>query len=190
MMAINPEKLIKLARNFDQAALGQIYDLYSDRLFGYAYKHTGDAQLAEDLVAETFRRFLQALKSGGGPQDHLRAYLYRITHNLITDSFRREPPPPLELHEEQLEEEESQEPSIIVAEMEEADLVRRALRLITPEQRQVIVLRFLEGWSSLEISQSMEKSLGAVKALQHRGLAALERILQETPDEPEVSSPE
>lgn len=62
MMAINPEKLIKLARNFDQAALGQIYDRYSDPLFGYAYKHTGDAQLAEDLVAETFRRFLQALK--------------------------------------------------------------------------------------------------------------------------------
>ena len=188
MMAINPGKLIKLARNFDQAALGQIYDLYSDPLFGYAYKHTGDAQLAEDLVAETFRRFLQALKSGGGPKDHLRAYLYRITHNLITDSFRREPPPPLELQEEQLEEKESQEPSRIVAAQQERETIRKALRLITPEQRQVIVLRFLEGWSSLEIAQAIEKSLGAVKALQHRGLAALERILQEIPDEPEESS--
>lgn len=120
----------------------------------------------------------------------MRAYLYRITHNLITDSFRREPPPPLELQEEQLEEEEGQEPSKIVAAQQEEDAIRQALRLITPEQRQVIVLRFLEGWSSPDIAQTMEKSLGAVKALQHRGLAALERILLESPAEPEDSSPE
>jgi RNA polymerase sigma-70 factor (ECF subfamily) len=182
MASSKPEKLLQKAQQFNQAALGQIYDLYSDPLFGYAYKHVGDAQLAEDLVAETFRRFLQALKSGGGPKQHLQAYLYRITHNLISDTFRREPPPPLELREEH-QDEEGQEPSSIVSELEEAEYVRRALKRISPEQRQVIVLRFLEGWSSLEVAQAMEKSLGAVKALQHRGLASLERILLETGDQ-------
>ena len=54
-------KLIKLARNFDQAALAEIYDQFSDALYKYAYKQVGDSQVAEDLVSEAFNRFLSAL---------------------------------------------------------------------------------------------------------------------------------
>jgi len=184
-MSINPEKLLAGARQFDQKALGAIYDLYSDPLFAYAYKHVGTTQIAEDLVAETFKRFLGALERGGGPKDHLQAYLYRITHNLITDLYRKEPPPTLELDEDRIPE-EGPDPPQIAASNQEAEKVRQALRLVTPDQRQVIVLRFLEGWSSQEVAVVMEKSLGSVKALQHRGLAALQRILleEETPADP------
>lgn len=175
-MASNPEHLLKRARAFNQDALGEIYDLYSDELFAYAFKHVGKAQIAEDLVAETFQRFLSALERGGGPTQHLRAYLYRITHNLITDLYRREPPPPLELDEALLAEDRPGPPGQLAAQ-EQAERVRKALRLITPDQRQVVTLRFLEGWTSQEVARSMEKSLGAVKALQHRGIAALQRIL-------------
>ena len=98
-MASDPGKLIEKARIFDQEALGEIYDLYSDALYAYAFKHVGSNQAAEDLVAETFKRFLLALQRGGGPKEHLQAYLYRITHNLITDIYRREPPPSLEIKE-------------------------------------------------------------------------------------------
>ena len=175
---MNPEKLLQAARAFDKDALAKIYDLFSDELYAYAYKHFGRAQVAEDLVAETFRRFLTSLERGGGPEDHLRAYLYRITHNLITDLYRREPPPTQELDEDRLVEDKLG-PSGIVAEQQEADRVRQALRLLTPEQRQVLTLKFLEGWTSDEIAQSLDKSIGAVKALQHRGVAALQRILIE-----------
>ena len=179
------ELLLKKARQYDQNALAEIYDLYSDALFAYAFKHVGKSQVAEDLVAETFSRFLKALERGGGPKEYLRAYLYRITHNLIIDSYRREPPPPLEL-EEELISEEGADPITIMADLEDADRVRNALRLITPEQSQVITLRFLEGWSGLEIAQAMDKSLGSIKALQHRGLAALQRILLDN-DQPQES---
>lgn len=184
-MTSNPEVLLRKARKYDQKALAEIYDLYSDALFGYAFKHVGDSQVAEDLVAETFSRFLKALERGGGPKEHLQAYLYRITHNLITDTYRREPPPPLELEEEFLPGEDP-DPQTIVAGLQDADRVRMALKLITPEQRQVIALKFLEGWSGPEIAQAMDKSLGSVKALQRRGLAALQRILLEdkTPQTP------
>jgi len=175
-MTANPDILLRKARQYDQKALAEIYDLYNDALFAYAFKHVGKSQIAEDLVAETFSRFLKALERGGGPKEHLRAYLYRITHNLITDSYRREPPPTLEL-EEEITPEEGSDPGSIVAEMQDADRVRNALRLITPDQRQVIVLKFLEGWSGPEIAQAMDKSLGSIKSLQHRGLAALQRIL-------------
>lgn len=180
-MSSNPEKLLQQAHAFDQEALAKIYDMFSDALYAYAYKHVGTAQVAEDLVAETFRRFLSALERGGGPQDHLRAYLYRITHNLITDLYRREPPPAQELDEDRLAE-DSPGPSSVVDEQQESERVRQALRLLTPEQRQVLTLKYLEGWSSGDIAQTLGKSLGAVKALQHRGVAALQRILLEGED--------
>lgn len=183
-MSANPEKLLQKARKFDQEALTQIYDLFSDALFAYAFKHVGDPQIAEDLVAEAFQRFLTALERGGGPTDHLRAYLYRIVHNLITDLYRREPPPAQELDEDRLVEDKPG-PASLVADEQEAELVRKALRLLTPDQRQVITLKYLEGWSSNEIAQSMEKSLGSVKALQHRGVASLKRILLGEGDTPQ-----
>jgi len=175
-MTSNPDQLLKKARQYDHKALTEIYDLFSGALFAYAFKHVGKSQEAEDLVAETFSRFLKALERGGGPKQHLRAYLYRITHNLITDSYRREPPPPLNLDEEMVPD-EGTDPTTILTGLEDAERVRMALKLITPEQRQVVTLRFLEGWSGPEIAQAMDKSLGSVKALQHRGLAALQRIL-------------
>ncbi len=177
-MSENHDLLLKKARQFDHQTLTRIYDLYSDALFAYAYQQVGKTQLAEDLVAETFSRFLKALERGGGPTDHLRAYLYRITSNLITDLFRKETPPTIDLEEDQLAD-QGAGPDQILADAEGADRVRKALKLITPEQRQVIILRFIEGWSSPEIAQSMDKSLGSIKALQHRGLAALQRILLE-----------
>jgi RNA polymerase sigma-70 factor (ECF subfamily) len=178
MMSMPPDQLLKKAQSLDKNALVEIYDLYSNLLFAYAFKHLGDSQLAEDLVSETFFRFLGALERGGGPKDHLKAYLYRITHNLITDHFRREPPPSLELEEDRIPELKPGPSSRLVSK-QDSERVRQALRLLTDDQRQVVVLRFLEGWSSQEISQAMDKSLGAVKALQHRGVAALQRILIE-----------
>jgi RNA polymerase sigma-70 factor (ECF subfamily) len=180
-MASNPDQLLEKARQFDQKALAEIYDLFSDPLYAYAYKHVGKPQIAEDLVAETFQRFLTALERGGGPNDHLQAYLYRITHNLITDLYRREPPPALELNEGLIAD-ENPGPAGQVSQLQQTERVRLALRMLTPEQRQVVVLRFLEGWTTQEIARSMDKSLGAVKALQHRGVASLQRILVDHQD--------
>ena len=86
------EELLRRARKFDQQALAEIYDSYSTGLFGYALRLLGDTNLAEECVAEAFTRFLNALHSGKGPKDHLKAYLYRIAHNWITDYYRRHPP--------------------------------------------------------------------------------------------------
>ncbi len=86
---------------------------------------------SRNLVSETFFRFLSALERGGGPRDHLQAYLYRIAHNLITDKFRRDLPPSLELDEDKLPENKPG-PSSILSGKENIDLVRNALRLITP----------------------------------------------------------
>lgn len=175
-MTSKERKLLQKAQNLDSEALGAIYDEYSDQLFAYAVRRVGNAQQAEDFVAETFQRFLSALESGGGPEDHLQAYLYRITHNLITDHYRRSPPPPLELDEDRYSEDLNQ-PANILAEEMKAEQVRKALQHLTPGQQQVIVLRYVEGFSNQDIAETMNKTVGAVKSQHHRALASLERIL-------------
>ena len=89
--------LLRRARVFERQALTEIYDQYSHKLYNYAVRQLGDADLAEECVAETFARFLRAIKSGGGPEKYLQAYLYRVAHNWITDLYRRQPPLPLSL---------------------------------------------------------------------------------------------
>lgn len=181
-MSLKEKDLLKRARKLDSEALGTIYDRYSDPLFAYAVRRVGNPQQAEDFVAETFSRFLQALESGGGPEEHLQAYLYRITHNLITDHFRRSPPPPLELDEDRYSEDLAQ-PASILAEQMKADRLRKALQHLTPGQQQVVLLKYIEGFSNQEIAETMDKTVGAVKSQAYRALASLQRLLTEEEDE-------
>jgi len=113
---------------------------------------------------------------GAGPKQHLRAYLYRVAHNWITDHYRRQPPTKL-LLEDSEELADSHDPAQAVARRLESEQLRAAVVLLTPDQRQVVVLKFLEDWRNEEIAHAMGKSVGSVKALQHRALAALQRIL-------------
>ncbi len=170
------QDLLKGAHAFDMQALGAIYDCYSPGLYAYAMRLLGDECLAEDCVAETFSRFLKSLRAQHGPQEHLQAYLYRIAHNWITDQYRRQPPPPLEL-DENLRAEDAAQPENQVDQRNEQDQVRGALRMLTPDQRQVVILRFLEGWENEEVAAAVQKPVTAVRALQHRALAALRRWL-------------
>jgi RNA polymerase sigma-70 factor, ECF subfamily len=167
--------LLEKARCFDLDALGEIYDLYSPGIYRYAMRLLGDECQAEECVSDTFSRFLQVLKNGGGPQDHLQAYLYRVAHNWITDLYRRSPPPPLPLVEDVRCPQEG--PDQAAVDRIEQEQVRSALRLLTSEQRQVILLKYLEGWRNEGIAESIGKPVGAVKALQHRALNALRRML-------------
>jgi len=176
----NEAQLLHTARAWDMEALAAIYDTYSPLLYRYAMRLLGNPDVAEECVAETFARFLQALRNGGGPRDHLKAYLYRVAHNWITDYYRRQPPPQTDLDEVAYTLADGEAPlDSQMATTEEQARVRWALRLLTPEQRQVIVLRFFEEWPLKEVAEAMQKPVGAVKALQHRALAALHRVLLE-----------
>lgn len=173
------QDLLSGARKYDLSALGAIYDRYSPGIYRYAIRLLGDDCLAEDCVAETFSRFLKALRLGQGPQDHLQAYLYRIAHNWITDSYRRQPPPPLNL-DDSLHAGDHLLPETQADVRYVQQQVRLALRSLTPDQRQVVILRFLEGWENEEVAKALEKPVGAIKALQHRALNALRKsLLQE-----------
>ena len=184
--------LLRRARQFDEQALAEIYDTLSPAIYAYAMRLLGDVELAEDCVAETFSRFLTAVSFGGGPRDYLKAYLYRVAHNWITDGYRRaRPESPLELNLELTADENAEPHTSVVDEMERQEL-RAALALLTPEQRQVVTLKYLENLDNAEIAEALQKPVGAIKSLQHRALATLRRILEgnEMPvEEPPITKP-
>lgn len=149
---------------------GEIYDANAPRIYRYIYHRLGNRVLAQDLTSEVFVRFLYSRTT----PDNLTAFLYRIAHNLIVDYLRRNPA--TEPLDENLAAEHG-DPAHS-AELEAERLrVRRALKRLTPEQEQVVVLKYLEGLSNEEIARVLDKPVGAVKALQHRGMATLRVLL-------------
>lgn len=171
------QALLSRAIVFDLQALGDIYDIYSTSIYGYALRLCGDRDIAEECVAETFFRFLHALKLGKGPHTYLKAYLFRIAHNWISDWYRSKKPNFIPVDEGiDLPAEICVEEELIAKILQEQ--LRAALFQLTQDQRQVIMLVFIEGWTKAEVAAALGKPVGAVKSLQHRGLQSLRRILE------------
>ncbi|HUV88221.1 MAG TPA: sigma-70 family RNA polymerase sigma factor [Anaerolineae bacterium] len=172
------DSLLKCIRQWDENALTKVYDQYAPAIYRYAYRLTGHAQTAQEIVSDTFYRLLLALKNGGGPEQHLSAWLYRVAHNLIVDFYRRQPEQDQVTLDEALHVAVSDMHEERILRREEAERVRHALWLLTPLQQQIITLRFLEGLTNEEVAQCVERTVGAVKALQHRALDSLRRVLE------------
>ena len=178
-MRMNTMVLTKTkAIEIDKQALVGIYEQHSPGLFRYAFRLLGDKDLAEECVSETFSRFLHALNNGRGPRENVQGYLYRVAHNWITDQYRRQPPQSLSLDVDEQPDSRSN-PARVVAQALERERVRTALLRLPPDQRQVVVLRLLEGWPHQEVADTLGKTVEATRALQYRALAALRRMLIE-----------
>lgn len=173
--------LLERIRQYDQAALAQVYDQYYDRIYRYVFRFVGQVGSAEDLTANVFLRLLSAVRSGNEPRTNLLAWLYRVAHNLVVDSFRRGPAAE-ELELTEWLEGYEQDLTHIVEQKLQMERVRRALLDLTPAQQQVIALKFLEGLDSVEVAAILDKSEGAIDALQHRALLALRQALKPPSD--------
>jgi RNA polymerase sigma-70 factor (ECF subfamily) len=170
--------LLERAREYDQAAIAEIYDRYSLRIYNYIYHRLGSAHLAEDLTASVFVRMLEAIRSSRAWRTSFSGWLYRIAHNLVVDHFRTgQEDKNLPLEDWPIP--SSEHP----ADAAERSLAQQRLRLaisgLTEAQGLVITLKFIEGMSNAEVAALMGKSEGAVKSLQFRGLAALRRLMGE-----------
>lgn len=174
-MSVNSATLTE-TRQLSRDDLVEIYDLYNAEIYRYAARLLGDPQVAEDCVAETFSRLLQAVRGGGGPTGNVRAYLFRMAHNWIVDHYRRRSD-----HQPLGEGEDLADPmgnpTHQVSQEWERERVRAAIFRLPPEQQQVIELRFIEDWSHDEVARYLGKTVEATRALQHRALATLRKLL-------------
>jgi RNA polymerase sigma-70 factor (ECF subfamily) len=168
--------LLERARSYDPAALTALYDRYAPKIFAYIYRRVGDATLAEDLTSELFVRVVRAVQNERAWRNSFTAWLYRIAHNLVVDHYRRESSEPfLSLDEARLASDD--DPAAAAEDAQTHERLGAAIRRLTPEQQQVLALRFGEGLTARETAQIVDKTTGAVEALQRRALASLRRIL-------------
>ena len=160
-------------------ALAVLYDETYPLVYRYIARRVGDKESARDLTSEVYSRFLRVNDQGNCPVKSPKSWLYRAAHNVIIDYFRRQKHRQhLELDENILQSDAA--PETAAEDQILADSAREALTLLTPDQQQVITLRFLEGMSIAEVAEIVEKPAGAVKSLQHRGLRTLQRRLIHT----------
>ena len=162
------------------AAVGELYDRHHTRIFRYLWSRLRDPHLAEDLTGEVFARMVRDMRKYQSRGVPFQSWLYRIAHNLAVDhqraSSRREVVPLY--YAEGLAAQEHD----LTAQVEQRLTFERvvvALNVLDPIQQEVVVLRFLVGLSLREVAATLDKSVAAVKSLQHRGLVALRLALQE-----------
>jgi len=180
LSAASEEEVLARVMVFDEAALGEIYDRYEERIFAYIYRRIGDPNLAEDLTAQVFLKMLEAIRKGNAWHSSFSGWLYRIAHNLVIDQYRRrgrathvsiDDAPTLSTAP-------ADEPAKAAERRLDAENLRKAINRLTDEQASVVSLRFLGGYSIAEVAAMLDKTEGAVKALQYRAVSNLRRLLE------------
>ncbi|MCB0046135.1 MAG: sigma-70 family RNA polymerase sigma factor [Caldilineaceae bacterium] len=176
---MSEERLLELASRYDEGALGELYDRYEAKIYSYIYRRTSSPALAEDLTAQVFLKMLEALNRDTGWHSSFSGWLYRIAHNLVIDYYRkrdRRQHVPLE-NAPNLK--ATKNDPVQAAELTlDSERLQAAIRRLTEDQAAVVSLRFLEGYSISEVAEMLDKTEGAVKALQYRAVATLRDLLE------------
>jgi len=162
----------------DANAFGELYDCFVERVYRYLYFRTGSHPEAEDLTEQVFLKAWEAIGRYRWQGRPFLAWLYRLAHNTHIDHVRSHKPTMSLNNDERPVELASSAASVELARALDADLIARALAQLTPDQRQVIVMKFIEGLDNEQIARSMDKREGAIRALQMRALMSLRRVLE------------
>jgi RNA polymerase sigma-70 factor, ECF subfamily len=174
------------ARRRDPAAVTRIYTAYAPALFRFFLAAVGDRPTAEDLTGDVFKSAIEGLPRFRGPVEALGGWLFGIARHDLSDYRRRQTrnlvQPLDDLPEEAALAGGVMDPEDLALERLEGDRVLAALRQLTPDQREVLLLRLVADLTAPEVAGILHKSTQAVKALQHRGLASLARLLEVTND--------
>ena len=163
----------------DANAFGILYERYVDRIYAYIYNRVHNNQEAEDLTARTFYRALSKLDSYEDRGLPFSAWLYRIAHNLVANYHRdhsRRQFVPLEVVN--LPGQRRDEPEEVIEREEDHETLWKAIERLPAERRDLLIYKFGNRFSNLEIGDLMNKSEGAIKSLYFRTLAALRKELK------------
>lgn len=171
-------RLVYRAIERDQAAFAELYDRHVVRVYRHIYYMVNDAREAEDLTAQSFLKAWEAIdryKERGAP---FVAWLLRIAHNL-TISYLRSRRDHSELDEGFVDQKRTGNPEASLEQANDERSVRDAVLRLRDEQRQVIMLRFVEELDYTEVAAMIGKSVPAVRVIQHRALGNLRKLMQQ-----------
>ncbi|HSM72705.1 MAG TPA: sigma-70 family RNA polymerase sigma factor [Anaerolineales bacterium] len=179
---MNETDMLNGLRNLDNKTIGNIYDRFFPEIHRYVLYRINDDSVAEDIASDVFVRLLEASQKNQEPRTNLKGWLIATASNTVNDHLRRQYRRPTEeLSDAILDETPNVQLQVDVREQNRA--VRTAYTQLTSEQQDVIALRFGQGYSLEETARYMKKKVNAVKALQFRALAALQRLIGEAGDD-------
>jgi len=175
-------ELVARGQQGDRDALEELYLIHFDRIYSYLHVSVGNRHDAEDLTTQTFLKMLEKIGSFKWQAAPFSAWLFRIAHNLAMDHFRarRRWQP----EEEVPEPVGDAEPSAEFAAMQTIgrESMLKLIERLSPEQQQVLTLKFVFNLPNAEVAAILDKTEGAIKSLQHRALVSLQKQIarQET----------
>lgn len=171
--------LIQKAKDGDAYAFGELYERYAEPIFRFIYSQTSDRLDAEDLTADVFLKAWRSLARYEERGFSFSAYLFRIARNVLIDNYRRQKPvdPISEDEIMNLPETMISDPSAMLAAKVQHKELANTMSQLREDYRTVLILRFLNDLSPEETSQVMNRSIGAVRVLQHRALSSLRKVL-------------
>ena len=177
------EQLVERAQAGDRDALEELYLEHFDRIYSYLHMTVGNRHDAEDLTTQTFLRMLESIGKFRWQSAPFSAWLFRIAHNLAMDHFRAtkrwqlEETPPEPEPDDHTSAEHGAFESIGRRSM--FDLIED----LSPEQQQVLTLKFVFNFANADVATILEKTEGAIKSLQHRALASLQKQIAQDKQE-------
>jgi len=180
MNSDNAQNLILAAKNGNSKAFSELYELYFVPVYRYIYFRVKHKEEAEDLVQAVFVKAYHAVAGYKDMGKSPLAYFYTIARNAVVDYWRKQK---RVINLEDVEAEVRISPGInpasLAEERVELKRVLKALKKLTPEQEEVVTLKFINDLSNKQISELLGKSEDAVRQIQHRALERLRAIYYE-----------
>lgn len=176
MFGNSDAELIRRAKQGDGEAAGLLYNRYHEHVFKFIWARVQNKQTAEDLTGEVFTRMMMNLPTYRERGVPFAAWLYRIARNLVID-HQRQWGGRFDVPLDERRDKDKTDPVEIVAQRIEVERIFRAMGHLKDVEQEVIIMRFVVGLSLLEVAETLDKHVGTVKTLQHRGLKALRMAL-------------
>ena len=175
----------RIYQSHDSDAFGELYDRYSPKIYRYIYFKVTNTAEAEDLTAEVFLKTWEYVqRHSDNSEKHIenfRAFIYRLARNAVVDHYRQKRDEAVIMDEASMQSVMASEESSVVAKIQaDSDMatIEKALRWLKDEYRELLILKYIEGYATHEIAEIMEKRKGTVRVAMHRALRALREEIE------------
>ncbi|MFI0606698.1 MAG: RNA polymerase sigma factor [Anaerolineae bacterium] len=174
----NDEALVKRLRNGDSAAFAALYDRNAAKIYSYAYHRLGSQADAEELTKQAFvSAYRRLLGEDFEPRIGFRPFLYRTTHALIAEFLQRRRREGAFATDLALTSSQDRTPEEELESDDTRQELQEAIAELADDQKQVIILKYVDGLTNPEVAEVLGKTERAVKTLQQRALASLGRVI-------------
>jgi len=175
----NGKKMIKLvasAKRGNKYAFSRIYENYIAPIFRFVYFRVKNREDAEDLTQTIFFKAWDNLINYKQKENQFSSWLYAIARNTIIDYWKKKK----ELNiDDSLIDYESEPVHNSIEKEEDIEIVKRAISLLSDDQQEIVILKFIEDFSNKEIAEFVEKKEEAVRQLQSRAIKMLKKHLKQ-----------